>query len=495
MNFLRKILLITIIAVLTGNTEGAQTARTVFDLPEDTPGLRIGNTQNKTINNIPDQECIHVIVPRTPAVCAVGVAQAMNMEGNIYFPADGTQPTTEEAVKYSCANIDNREDSPITDWYMMMFGVIPVNQAAIGAAIAVGNPDNNVPLTPNYVQAGWRTDYLNMNAYPQRIISFDASVDGTQVDDLSISGQQIGKRDLFIREFRKIASTSVGRVLLYRILIEIRRHNLGGNVGVFEVEDVYRIFIQDRNQLRSILIQYGNNIQFSYDGILEISNNLVNSSVIGTSIDNNGYTNIVFGFQSGLDINLFHELGHWYHLLRKYARSRSEMDINLLQHSIGKYLWNNLDGSESDNRVDCSTWYWRGERGANFEEIRNIIGSSRDIDENYLEGDDLSENLYRLCSGAPLRFGHRDNSVPNDDTDDNFFEDTVVIHKIELLTLNNLSKYTWNWRSNITVDCEKRNYQSSRNNGLGKFRMCPQRPAYHSQSGPSSTASTYCPIL
>ena len=31
---------------------------------------------------------------------------------------DEHQPTTEYVVKWSCANIDSREDSPITDWYM-----------------------------------------------------------------------------------------------------------------------------------------------------------------------------------------------------------------------------------------------------------------------------------------------------------------------------------------------------------------------------------------
>lgn len=42
----------------------------------------------------------------------------------IEFPIDGHQPTTPEAVEYSCANIDNRPDSPITEWYMKMFGVL-----------------------------------------------------------------------------------------------------------------------------------------------------------------------------------------------------------------------------------------------------------------------------------------------------------------------------------------------------------------------------------
>lgn len=40
---------------------------------------------------------------------------------------------------------------------------------------------------------------------------------------------------------------------------------------------------------------------------------------------------------------------------------------------------------------------------------------------NYLEGDDLSENLYRICTGIPLRFGH---------TSDTYFVEAEIINKV-----------------------------------------------------------------
>ena len=50
--------------------------------------------------------CIHIVVPKTNAELALKrenydeLYEAMAVEGNIYFPADGTQPTTKEAVEY-----------------------------------------------------------------------------------------------------------------------------------------------------------------------------------------------------------------------------------------------------------------------------------------------------------------------------------------------------------------------------------------------------------
>ena len=180
-----------------------------------------------------------------------------HVETNIYFPIDGSQPTTPEAVKYSCANIDNRLDSPITEWYMQMFGVIPFN-------------------ANNYIKAGWSAPALGNGAInEQRIISFDTNCAGPphdqcsvvsyenphRIDDPNVPGAQISRRTLFERAFRKIASTSVGRVLLYRILLEIRRHiTAGDNNGCQEAicacpNDVVQ---SARNRHRSMTICWDN---------------------------------------------------------------------------------------------------------------------------------------------------------------------------------------------------------------------------------------------
>ena len=40
-----------------------------------------------------------------------------------------------------------------------------------------------------------------------------------------------------------------------------------------------------------------------------------------------------------------------------------------------------------------------------FEEIRNILGAPANV-EDRRHGDELSENLYRMCIGMPLRYGY-----------------------------------------------------------------------------------------
>ena len=56
-----------------------------------------------------------------------------------------------------------------------------------------------------------------------------------------------------------------------------------------------------------------------------------------------------------------------------------------------------------------------------MEEFRTILGYTSDLQfnrktiysaEKYLNGDDLSENLYRLCLGLPLRYGHITTTKP-----------------------------------------------------------------------------------
>lgn len=55
--------------------------------------------------------------------------------------------------------------------------------------------------------------------------------------------------------------------------------------------------------------------------------------------------------------------------------------------------------------MNYATLPWRDGNYIHFEELRNIIGATDRVD-RYLEGGDLSENLYRLSLGHLLRFGH-----------------------------------------------------------------------------------------
>ena len=76
------------------------------------------------------------------------------------------------------------------------------------------------------------------------------------------------------------------------------------------------------------------------------------------------------------------------------------------------------------------------------EELETILGNIVDeikpmnlrkpeVYSEPLNGSDLSENLYRICVGIPLRFGHSDYS---------FYEDSLVIERIMAL-YNMLEKY------------------------------------------------------
>ncbi len=70
----------------------------------------------------------------------------------IYFPVDGHQPTTEQAAHWSQANTDNDPNSPITKWYMRMFGWTDPNntddvELKMGFGITIGQeqqPPNKI---------------------------------------------------------------------------------------------------------------------------------------------------------------------------------------------------------------------------------------------------------------------------------------------------------------------------------------------------------------
>jgi hypothetical protein len=91
---------------------------------------------------------------------------------------------------------------------------------------------------------------------------------------------------------------------------------------------------------------------------------------------------------------------------------------------IGKYYWECKDLSEKV-RISERNWLNINKLLPNtdavvaFEEIRTILGIGDKT--AYMLGDDISENLYRTCVGAPLRLGY---SLKN------YREDSVVIKKV-----------------------------------------------------------------
>lgn len=92
-----------------------------------------------------------------------------------------------------------------------------------------------------------------------------------------------------------------------------------------------------------------------------------------------------------------------------------------------------------------------------FEEVRTILGSHTTVTD-YINGDDISENLYRLCDDQPLRFGH--SSSP-------FYEDKNVIEKVLSVCRNSMRQYSSNTVYQCIVnnpppeDCPKFKYKST----------------------------------
>lgn len=482
MNFWRKILTIAVVVVFAGNTEGMAPVLDFNNITAHVPGgvppwfhpysyaapgigqLPVAHLHNGVnyvyfnINPAPGNIGGAVIAPA--ANLAINRAP-VNGEQNIYFPADGSQPTTPDAVSYSLANIDNGENSPITEWYMMMFGVIDKNG---------GNSNNG----NDYIKAGWKYITPFGVSLRTRIISFDTSVDNTMVNGPNIPGATISRRALFIREFRKIASTSVGRTLLYRILIEIRRcvgakGDVGNDVRIGSPSLCLDRYISSRNRMRQLVILVTPSKPLEFDPFQRMLIFNYNDIPSAQSIcdSTNGFDYIVV-HTTTIDTCLFHELLHWYHFLRNPLRYRNSLQegSNLFCSFIGYYCWSGLSGSIPNNtdikdvdekslrdygcdlsreKVSAAAWSspLNGIKWVDTEELETVLGNIVDeakpvilkkpgfYDHEVLNGSDLSENLYRICIGVPLRFGYDSYS---------FYEDSLVIDKI--LTLYGvLEKY------------------------------------------------------
>lgn len=421
MKFLQNILFIMVIGLITGSAYGMAP---VLDLPDAgvnrTPGLQ-HQDQNQNVNGV-RVPCKHVIVPGTPAdnvfrTVVPGINRvarrnnSMAANGNIYFPRNGVQPTTAEAVQYSCANIDNRENSPITEWYMQMFGVIPIDPAA--------HPHV-------FVHAGWTNPIAPGVPAVQRIMTFHATITNANMINDPDYGGTISGENLFAQNFRKIASTSVGRTLLYRILIEIRRHiaNNIGAIGNDASRPVRLPQLRNRNECRKLEIRLSDEFVFDEGGYISICNFESYDTAIGK--EENGFSRIVKQ-RIPLDVSLFHEMNHWYHFLRDIVR----FDIEYNQHRHGfnsanqaarivQHYWNGVAGGSA--AISGENWEADNGHRIDFEEIRNILGVS-DVAAiaGTISGDDLSENLYRMCIGVPLRLGYSDRT---------YYEDNLVINRV-----------------------------------------------------------------
>lgn len=343
----------------------------------------------------------------------------------IVFPANGEQPSLEFTLNHSCAFVDPYNfESPITKWYMYMFG-------------------------------------YQCKVYAGCVSTFSARLLDTSTLSEECSSQ-------FWHIFQRVAANPIGRMLLYRILIEVCRRDSSGYPCEEKQENIGFIFNNNRNKYLSLNICKTNDDNWRFDkaeGKIVYSLNLPNyTSVMLTNIDKYQFATTTVRL-TDRSIVLFHELLHWFHCIRKndrYTADRTSISVDTLKPSIYTFYYESKQANLSpwlySNRVKGNEMIEAGEKmieegekmieegekvrnGAIMkvegkkmikegtemqrkgrekrteedtkvqgEEMRTILGyntyfTSQIIEApNYLAGDELSENLYRAFLPTYLHF-------------------------------------------------------------------------------------------
>jgi hypothetical protein len=370
-------------------------------------------------------DCMHFADPRTPAP-----ALAVNPGGlipddryvdfdvnghHIYFPADGRQPPANVVARLACANIEaNDINSSVTKWYVKAFGGSTGLNAAYGIAGIVGAP-RWLLLPP----MGFTAAIVPTSA---RIVTINMAAAGTPANF---------DRD-FWQTFRIIASDPVGRVLLYRILIEIRRQNAGNGSCENGINPLGGV-LSRRNYCRSIVIYHSNDGNSFSRGIKrridfdpnDVEDSSLRINTANHTIDTQPDTNITH------DMALFHEMLHWFHYLRHPQRyiDSDETEPTLYRYLLRSYYgdkselysWGALDDEEIRTILGTPNYnipehlaymlqvetFLQADPGGGV----NVAGRFIPFSDRFLEGDDLSENVYRMTKLRPgggqykMRFG------------------------------------------------------------------------------------------
>ena len=264
------------------------------------------------------------------------------------------------------------------------------------------------------------------------LMGFDNANMPAHIIQVNAVGVPVNFEQQFWQNFRQIAADPVGRVLLYRLLIEIRRVDDSGINGCWE-DGITTTdpTLKNRNKTRSIEVYYSNKSSFNFSK--QRINIFLQNKTLQTFKIENGY------LTTAGDIALFHEMLHWFHFLRHTTRYLS----NRLYATSFKYNTRCYYGDV------CGLCVWGEIRG---EEIATILGSpdhnqaayinlmpngcfyqndpGRGIAVNvqrnqvfipqsdkFLNGDDLSENVYRISktqinpTHRYMRFGHSDQPI------------------------------------------------------------------------------------
>ena len=363
-----------------------------FTLPVGTPGRQeqidpLGQIQALTSYQN-RQFCEDVHIPNTNC--------------HLYFPIDGSQPSTQDAGLWSGAQyVGQLNDNEVTNWWVRVFGGNKaVNFSNVGQA-----------QQPKEPKMGFA------NGFPEVIIKLGSA----------------GLRQQFWRTFRDIAADPVGRVLLYRLFIEIRRRDNGTYEGCCGNDVILPIAynLNRRNTCRSITI-VSTNDGFAFDFYNHTIEFDLNVNITTSTLALNGNNELTTDEENRTyDIALFHEMLHWFHSLRNPNRfSNLDSDDPLeFKYPLRCYYGNinelcvwdaTADAEDMATILGCpnlnipnllpliaNNAFFLHRNNHNDRPVHiNGINQFIPIAETFLNGDDLSENVYRASQGQHMRFGH-----------------------------------------------------------------------------------------
>lgn len=227
----------------------------------------------------------------------------------------------------------------------------------------------------------------------------------------------------FYEHLWEVASNPAGKVLLYRLMLEIRRPSTG-----YELE-------QGRDDLKRLTVTSSNKWSYDKDDMrLNIGDDKTMELTHGHVIQDPNRDSVA--------IDLYHELLHWFHSLVDVQRYNSHISAQNFQHLIQQYFpgpseeWSDylwmiaewgghktttnkylnavaeIEESERAARlagltkeVTSGEWY-------TTEELVTVVGSIvREQGEVARPGHELSENLYRALGRHDLRVRYGEDAV------------------------------------------------------------------------------------
>lgn len=322
-------------------------------------------------------------------------------KNELVFPQNGVQPTTQEAGLFSGAR--NLDDKEITYWYVDMF------------------LDN--------------------------IMAYDSSFTDAQ-------------KNIFEDTLEKIASDPVGRVLLYRLIIETTRVDEKGEYCCEQgIDQPTGENIENRKKCCMLVIEIDKGLAFSRRGTIYFDPQDTEGTPVLSILNSESKTFDSFDEKiSPLDMGLFHEMLHWFHFLRNPERyaNHTKIEADCFKYPLRCYYGDVTDLITWDNDMKAEeiatilgTPNWENASHINLipnEAFLSQATFQEDIatkkgyiphNESFFNGDDLSENVYRISKSENksdkfyFRFGHNDESI--DKANINFMPKRIQLaHKVAI---------------------------------------------------------------